>query len=64
MDHCRGDRGSGNMDLLCHGMKFEGTIPRAAEKEKRGKKIREPKPEIYVRELKSKRSINIPAISR
>jgi len=41
---------------------FEGVIPPIAEKEKRGKKVKRPKEENYVRELEPKRDgINIPA---
>jgi len=41
---------------------FEGVIPPIAEKEKRGKQVKRPKEEPYVRELEPKRDgINIPA---
>jgi hypothetical protein len=40
---------------------FEGVIPPIAEKEKRGKPVKRPKEEPYVRELESKRGDNIPA---
>jgi len=39
---------------------FEGVIPPIAEKEKRGKQVKRPKDEPYVRELK-RDGINIPA---
>ena len=43
---------------------FEGQIPPIAEKEKRGKPVKRPKEEPYVRELDSKRdSINLPAVN-
>jgi len=42
---------------------FEGVIPPIAEKEKRGKKVKRPKDEPYVRELEPKRDgSNIPAV--
>ena len=40
---------------------FKGVIPPIAEKEKRGKKVKRPKDENYVRELDTKRGVNIPA---
>jgi hypothetical protein len=39
---------------------FKGKIPAIAEKEKRGKRIKVPKNEIYVQELTTNASINIP----
>ncbi len=39
---------------------FKGKIPAIAEKEKRGKRIKIPKNEIYVQELTTNASINIP----
>ncbi len=40
------------------GKGFEGEIPPIAEKEKRGKRIKVPKNEIYVQELQTKTGIN------
>ncbi len=40
---------------------FKGKIPAIAEKEKRGKRIKIPKNEIYVQELTTNASINIPS---
>ncbi len=40
---------------------FKGKIPPIAEKEKRGKRIKIPKSEIYVQELTTNASINIPS---
>jgi hypothetical protein len=37
---------------------FKGKIPAIAEKEKRGKRIKIPKNEIYVQELTTNASIN------
>ena len=43
---------------------FKGKIPPIAEKEKRGKPVKRQKEEPYVRELESKRSVNLPAANR
>lgn len=45
-------------------MPFEGIIPPIAEKEKRGKRIKLPKNEIYVQELTTNASINFPPTNR
>ncbi len=42
---------------------FKGKIPAIAEKEKRGKRIKVPKSEIYVQELTTNASINIPPVN-
>jgi hypothetical protein len=40
------------------GVEFKGSIPPIAEKEKRGKRFKVPKNEIYVQELQTKTGIN------
>ncbi len=42
---------------------FKGKIPAIADKEKRGKRIKIPRSEIYVQELTTNASINIPTIN-